>query len=173
MPISVTAVDTTDVRKNVQDDATARRSPCRRPTRAIDGSASSSIATTRVTRSRALAITSPPAAADPSSRWNSPAGMAFSAFMTIDATTTSAVPTTTISEKPKAMSSMLPVRSSSRPPASTPISVGTPEPTQVRLGAKASTIRPRTAPVKTMVAGPAATQSKGMFIPSPPRRAGR
>ncbi len=56
MPISVIAVDTTDARKNVHADRIARRSPCRSPTSAIDGSDSSSSATTSVTRSRAATI---------------------------------------------------------------------------------------------------------------------
>ena len=131
MPIRVIAVETTDARKNVHADRIAPRSPCRRPTRAIDGNDNSSSATISVTRSRAVTMSSAPAAALSSRKWYSPGGIAFSKFMTVDATTTNRVPSRTTSDRANEYCGPS-ARNSSIVATTRAIADGSSEPSQVR-----------------------------------------
>ena len=74
-PISITAVETTETRKNFTAASAARRSPRRSPAIANAGSETTSRATTSVTRSREAAITSAPVAEQSSRKFHSPSGV--------------------------------------------------------------------------------------------------
>src|SRR3954452_535360 len=97
-PISITAVEITETRKNFTDASAARRSPRRRPAIANAGSDTTSSATTRVTRSRDAAIVSAPVAEQSSRKFHSPAGDLPSPTSTVPISATTAVPERTTAQ---------------------------------------------------------------------------
>src|SRR3954471_1104066 len=75
MPYAVTAVDTTENRKNFNAPSALRASSRRRPTRTNAGSETASSAIRRLRRSREADSTSIPLTDQSSSAWNSPGGI--------------------------------------------------------------------------------------------------
>src|SRR4051794_19234368 len=97
-PISMTAVEITETRKNLTAASAARRSPRRRPVIANAGRETTSRATTRVTRSRAAAIVSAPVAEQSSRKFHSPAGVRPSLTAAVPISATTAVPNSTTAQ---------------------------------------------------------------------------
>src|SRR3954454_1901396 len=84
MPYAVTAVDTTENRKNFNAPSALRASSRRRPTSTKAGSETTSSAISRLSRSRDAASTSMPLTDQSSSAWNSPGGIRSSATPATD-----------------------------------------------------------------------------------------
>src|SRR3954465_4804610 len=97
-PISMTAVEITDTRKNFTAASAARRSPRRSPVIANAGSETTSNATTSVIRSRAAAMVSAPVADDSSRKFHSPAGVRPSLTAAVPMSATTAVPNSTTAQ---------------------------------------------------------------------------
>ena len=94
-PISITAVEITETRKNFTAASAALRSPRRSPVIAKAGSETTSRATTSVTRSRDAAMVSAPVAEQSSRKFHSPSGVRPSATATVPMSATTAVPNST------------------------------------------------------------------------------
>src|SRR3954452_18589517 len=98
-PISITAVEITETRKNFSAASAERGSPSRRPVIANAGSDTTSSDTTNVIRSREAAIDSAPVAEQRSRKFHSPCGVRPSATEAVLSSATTAVPKSTIDQK--------------------------------------------------------------------------
>ncbi len=103
-PISITAVETTETRKNFTAASAARASPRRSPVIANAGRDTSSRATTSVMRSRDAAMVSAPVAEQSSRKFHSPSGVRPSATATVPISATTAVPNRVIPQNTRVRS---------------------------------------------------------------------